>query len=362
MSAMLRSLRFEAIRKIPTQSVYLPISLALQLPARNQYSTNQQSEPKAEPKDTQASKSAQPTPQKRVATPENYYYTRKTVPSQPTSPVSAKPKETETPISRQAQERVISRPSQERVNASESFDKKRNFQPSFQNREQLQKSTRPQPQPSHSQSSSSSGQQQRQPQQQQPLNDQQLNHNNQQPAVASAPVIPPKPKQPSKQVFLKGFTNYVSREDLLLVLGPFQPKVIEPLYDNYLPTGKYLLTFENHEIAKQFVEHLNTNHKEKFTAVQEDVQLPKKFDLGSHLHLDSKTVLVHVGRFFVNLEILYYWTEDFAVAQDGIKYTRDSSRMFLIRFETEWEAKRFVATRLNSRINDRPVRMHHYQA
>jgi hypothetical protein len=357
MSAMLRSLRFEAIRKIPTQSVYLPISLALRLPARSQHSTNQQSQPKAESKDTQASNSTQPTPQKRVVTPANYYYTRKTVPLQPISLGSAEPKKTETPISRPPQERVISRPPQE----------KGNFQQSFQNPEQPQQSTIPPQQPSHAQSSSSSAQQQLQPQQQQQqqLNAQQLNHNNQQPVVTHAPIIPPKPKPASKQVFLKGFTNYVSREDLLLVLGPFQPQVIDPVYEDYLPQGKYLLTFENDKIARQFVEHLNTNHKGKFTAIQEDIRLPKQFQFASRLHLDSKTVLVNVSDRFVSLEVLYYWVEDFALAQNGIKYAwgeEKNTTRFLFRFETEWEAKRFVATRLNSLIGERPVRMYHYQA
>lgn len=198
-----------------------------------------------------------------------------------------------------------------------------------------------------------------------------------------------------------GFSTFVHRLDLNLVLGDHQPSIIDPLLDqNLIPTGRYALLFPNQTKYQQFYTHLMDNYgNNKYRLQTPGLKLMASWQRSSTHFIDNKTVrLLNVPTSSCHLEHLYYWLEGYNLVSKGIQQlnlnnsktsskqllqkptamngekaapikttdvTKSKKRQygdFLVHLASVEEAERLVAEKTTSVIDGREISLFHYQA
>jgi hypothetical protein len=67
---------------------------------------------------------------------------------------------------------------------------------------------------------------------------------------------------------LSGFSRFVSRKDLVNVLGPVNPIAIEPLLDsNLFPTGQYAMLLPSEASVRTFMKAIGDRYPHRFSIV-----------------------------------------------------------------------------------------------
>jgi hypothetical protein len=168
----------------------------------------------------------------------------------------------------------------------------------------------------------------------------------------------------------RGFYAYESRNDVMSLIGYdsegplLTPQMMDAILhaNTMLPTGKWLLKFENHQQYTRALNHLNEATKEvhrlhyrysltlhTFSSSSPSRQIAEEtklfeFQTTSKFGIDSQTMLAYDIPPTVDAEELNYTLEGFGLDQRGIrKIVADKSSIsFLVHFSSRSEAERAV--------------------
>ncbi len=183
---------------------------------------------------------------------------------------------------------------------------------------------------------------------------------------------------------ISGFSPFVHRSDLQVVLSDFQPIGIDPLLDrNLYPNGRYLLQFKSAEEVHNLKKHVNEKYVKKYFVTTED--LVKQVKASTH-GLSNKTVRIagipeNIG--FTKLQLAYF-LEDYLVEKTTSTTVNSSSDVdtfrledslnirlvphvpagrvqYFVDLENEQEAERLVSEKGSAMIDGSEISMFHYQ-
>lgn len=148
--------------------------------------------------------------------------------------------------------------------------------------------------------------------------------------------------------YLVGLSRYTSRKDLELLMGSFQPTVIEPMLSvHHMFSGAYGFKFATPEEQTMFRKFISSGdaHKSKVTPLkvfEESWFDPKRLMHASAADVTNKTLRCTVGNQSVTNEHLVNFFENYDLKHENIKkYVEASSKFhYLLHFRSPEEAER----------------------